>query len=153
MSKIRLYCISKPQKGGLDDEVSRFTRLCRGLGSELEVLHLFSKKIHIAQKQQALAQDSDSEAFAPHMGGAFCIGLAPHGEILDSFGFVDLLKDRQRVHFFIGGAYGLGERFLAQCDAVVSLSKLTMSHQIAMLVTLEQIYRALSLMHNHPYHK
>lgn len=153
MNKIRLCCISKPQKGGLDDEVSRFTRLCRGLDSELEVLHLFSKKIRIAQKQQTSAQDSYSEAFAPYLGGAFCIGLAPHGMILDSFGFVDLLKNRQKVHFFIGGAYGLGEDFLSQCDAVVSLSKLTMSHQIAMLVALEQIYRALSLMHNHPYHK
>lgn len=153
MNKIRLLCISKPQKGGLDNELARFAQLCRGLDSELEVLHLFSKNIHQAQKNQIMAQDSYSKLFAPYLNGAFCVGLAPKGKMLDSFGFVDLLKDRQKVHFFIGGAYGLSESFLGHCDMVVSLSLLTMSHKIAMLVACEQIYRALSLIHNHPYHK
>lgn len=153
MRKIRLLSISKPQKGGLNDELLRFSKLCRGLDSECEIVQLFSKKISRSQKSQRDAQDSYSEAFLPYLKGAFCVGLAPHGAMLDSFGFADLLRDKPLVHFFIGGAYGLSKVFLENCDCVVSLSRLTMSHQIAMLVIGEQVYRALTLINNHPYHK
>jgi 23S rRNA (pseudouridine1915-N3)-methyltransferase len=64
-----------------------------------------------------------------------------------------MLADRAEVNFFIGGAYGHAPEFLKRCDRVVSLSKLTMSHKIAKTVLAEQIYRALTILHNHPYHK
>ena len=57
------------------------------------------------------------------------------------------------VKFFIGGAYGFEEQFLKQCDKVISLGKITMSHKIAKVVLLEQIYRGFSILSNHPYHK
>jgi len=57
------------------------------------------------------------------------------------------------VKFFIGGAYGFEDEFLKQSNAVISLGKITMSHKIAKAVLLEQIYRAFSILSNHPYHK
>jgi rRNA large subunit m3Psi methyltransferase RlmH len=57
------------------------------------------------------------------------------------------------VKFFIGGAYGFEDSFLQKSDAIISLGKLTMSHKIAKVVLLEQIYRGFSILSNNPYHK
>ncbi len=57
------------------------------------------------------------------------------------------------LSFLIGGAYGFEEDFLNKGHAIISLSKLTMSHKIAKVVLLEQIYRGFSILSNHPYHK
>nr|MDA3945773.1 23S rRNA (pseudouridine(1915)-N(3))-methyltransferase RlmH [Helicobacteraceae bacterium] len=71
----------------------------------------------------------------------------------DSGKFSTLITDKIAIKFFIGGAYGLEEPFLKRCDKVISLGKITMSHKIAKVVLLEQIYRGFSILSNHPYHK
>ncbi|MEZ4575522.1 MAG: 23S rRNA (pseudouridine(1915)-N(3))-methyltransferase RlmH [Vampirovibrionales bacterium] len=53
----------------------------------------------------------------------------------------------------VGGAYGLAPEILEQADLVWSLSELTFPHQLVRLIILEQLYRALSIIHHEPYHK
>ncbi|WP_141080836.1 23S rRNA (pseudouridine(1915)-N(3))-methyltransferase RlmH, partial [Campylobacter lanienae] len=48
---------------------------------------------------------------------------------------------------------GLGDNLRAKMDKLVSLSRLTLAHKIAKLVLYEQIFRALCINANHPYHK
>lgn len=57
------------------------------------------------------------------------------------------------IYFIIGGAYGLSKLILEEADLVISLSKMTMPHLLAKLILIEQIYRAQSIIQNHPYHK
>jgi len=64
-----------------------------------------------------------------------------------------MLQNRHNVSFFIGGAYGFEEKFLGMCQRKVSFGKITMSHKLVKVVLLEQIFRALSINNNHPYHK
>ena len=59
---------------------------------------------------------------------------------------------RGNIDFFIAGAFGFEQQMLQRYDTV-SLSVLTFSHEIARLILLEQIYRALSIIRRHPYHK
>jgi 23S rRNA (pseudouridine1915-N3)-methyltransferase len=79
--------------------------------------------------------------------------LDESGKVYDSIGFSNIFEKENEINFFIGGAYGFEDNFLKQCNEVVSLSKLTFSHKIAKIVLLEQIYRALSIVNKHPYHK
>ena len=58
-----------------------------------------------------------------------------------------------KVTFVIGGAYGLAEAVLSRAQQKLSLSRLTLTHQLARLLLLEQCYRSFSIMHNRPYHK
>ena len=59
----------------------------------------------------------------------------------------------QDVAIVIGGPDGLDERFLGNQYQKLSLSELTLPHPIVRLVLIEQIYRALSINANHPYHR
>ncbi len=55
--------------------------------------------------------------------------------------------------FVVGGAFGLDESVKTAASIVLSLSKLTLSHELARLVLAEQLYRAGTIMRGEPYHK
>ncbi len=57
------------------------------------------------------------------------------------------------VAFIVGGADGLAESVKNAADFVWSLSPLTLPHGLARVVLAEQLYRAHSILHNHPYHR
>ncbi len=57
------------------------------------------------------------------------------------------------VALLLGGAHGLDPELVAACDAQISLSPLTLPHDLARLMLLEQLYRASTLLDGHPYHK
>jgi len=57
------------------------------------------------------------------------------------------------VAFIVGGADGLAESVTKSTDLVWSLSPLTLPHGLARVMLAEQLYRAASILHNHPYHR
>jgi 23S rRNA (pseudouridine1915-N3)-methyltransferase len=69
-------------------------------------------------------------------------------------GEIQRLENRgaKALAFVIGGAYGVSEELRKKADLVVSMSPWVLNHQVALVVAAEQIYRALTLIHGHPYH-
>ena len=65
----------------------------------------------------------------------------------------DWMNNGQNVVILIGGPEGLSKTCLEQAHELFSLSKLTFPHPIARLLLVEQIYRAYTILNNHPYHK
>lgn len=58
----------------------------------------------------------------------------------------------RRLVFLIGGAFGFSPDIYARANAQISLSRLTFSHQMVRLFFLEQLYRAMTILRNEPYH-
>lgn len=58
----------------------------------------------------------------------------------------------KRLVFVIGGPYGFSPAVYARADGKLSLSRMTFSHQMVRVIFAEQFYRALSILHNLPYH-
>lgn len=58
----------------------------------------------------------------------------------------------RRLVFIIGGAFGFSPELYARAQEQWALSKLTFSHQMIRLFALEQLYRAMSILRNEPYH-
>lgn len=89
--------------------------------------------------------------------GASLIVLDERGK---QFSSIDLAKEikkylelaAQEVVFVVGGAYGLSDSLKREARLHWSLSKLTLPHQLARVFALEQIYRALTILKNIPYH-
>lgn len=63
-----------------------------------------------------------------------------------------MLQSPSSVVFIVGGAYGFSEKVYARADAKLSLSKMTLPHQLIRLVFIEQLYRAFTIMKGEPYH-
>lgn len=63
------------------------------------------------------------------------------------------MQDGRDVALLIGGADGLDEEFKQKADDKLRLSSLTLPHGMARLLLCEQLYRAVSVLKNHPYHR
>ena len=79
------------------------------------------------------------------------------GRAMDSRAFADYLERLQhqagsRVVFLIGGAYGFGESLRQRARGTVSLSPMTLSHQLVRILAAEQLYRGMSILRGLPYH-
>ncbi|MBI4854265.1 MAG: 23S rRNA (pseudouridine(1915)-N(3))-methyltransferase RlmH [Acidobacteria bacterium] len=84
--------------------------------------------------------------------------LDESGEQFSSKTFARFLEKHQNAStkelaFIIGGHFGLSERVKEQADFVLSLSSLTFTHDMARLILSEQLYRAYTIINNHPYQK
>ena len=85
------------------------------------------------------------------------VALDERGALL---GTMDLVRRIERwrqagrdVAFIVGGADGLAEGVRKSADVAWSLSPLTLPHGLVRVMLAEQLYRAVSILHNHPYHR
>lgn len=89
--------------------------------------------------------------------GGYVIALDEHGKLQSTESvaakFQTLNEASQSLVLLIGGADGLSDQVLQQCQEKWSLSKLTFPHAMVRVIVAEQIYRAFSLLNNHPYHR
>lgn len=82
--------------------------------------------------------------------------LDENGKSFNSRKFADFLsnkfKTNKSIVFVVGGAYGFSNEIKQKSNEIISLSEMTFSHQIIRLFFTEQVYRALTILNNHPYH-
>ena len=87
----------------------------------------------------------------------YVVALDEHGKCLAtrelSTWLAARMQDGRDVAFLIGGPDGLAAPLLARCDFKWSLSPLTFPHALVRVVLAEQLYRAHSVLNNHPYHR
>ena len=85
------------------------------------------------------------------------IVLDERGKQLTSLALADALQNwlaaGRDVALIVGGADGLAPEIKARADLTWSLSALTLPHALVRVVLAEQLYRAVSILHNHPYHR
>ena len=90
---------------------------------------------------------------------AFIVTMEIEGKQLSSTEFASKLKEIEQdgcyneILFLIGGAEGLEQEVRKKSNFKFSMSKLTFLHQEAVLILMEQLYRAHKILNNEPYHK
>jgi 23S rRNA (pseudouridine1915-N3)-methyltransferase len=63
------------------------------------------------------------------------------------------MRDGRDLAFLIGGPDGFAAEVVARSDTTLSLSRLTLPHALARVVLAEQLYRAMTILSHHPYHR
>ena len=152
--KINIYIVDKKSKDKLYAPlIEHYTKIAKPF-AKVEVFEIFTKEI---TKAHDISPDASKKsytiAFQKYLNSGYNIALNPSSKELNSLKFSNLLKDKGVVNFFIGGAFGLEDTFLTQCNNDISLGKITLSHKLAKVVLMEQIFRGLTILNNHPYHK
>jgi len=152
---IKIYSIDKKGKNSLYAPlIEHFIKISKPF-AKIEVVDIFSNSISKAQDVSPIkAQESYSKELRGFLDRGFSVALDKDGLELSSEEFAKkVLENRQDVSFFIGGAFGFEKNFINSCNLSVSFGKITLSHKLAKVVLLEQIFRGLSIINNHPYHK
>lgn len=89
--------------------------------------------------------------------GAYVIALDEQGSMHTSIALSQRLarwrREHAQVYFVIGGPDGLSEALLARAQEKWSLSPLTLPHPMVRVIIAEQLYRAWSILQEHPYHR
>ena len=105
---------------------------------------------------RAIARESEQMLSALPAGDFVC-ALDVKGKSWSTEQLARNLSDWSMQHsnysFLIGGPDGMSAECLARADVIWSLSALTLPHPLVRIVLAEQLYRAWSILHNHPYHK
>ena len=86
------------------------------------------------------------------------VGLDPAGEACTSEGFARRMEKMLtagggRLQFVVGGPAGLAPPVRERLDGMVSLSPMTLTHEMARLLLVEQVYRAFTILRGEPYHR
>ena len=86
---------------------------------------------------------------------SFLVLLDERGKALDSKDLAEFLEKHmdKNVCFAVGPAEGFSETLKKEADFTLSLSRLTLQHDLAALVLSEALYRSFTIINNHPYHK
>jgi len=86
----------------------------------------------------------------------FVVALDERGKNFGSVEFAAemgrLMGSGKRAVFVVGGPFGLGEKVRRRAGLVLSLSRLTFTHEMARLILLEQVYRAITIIKGKTYH-
>lgn len=111
-----------------------------------------------AARAEQRCADEASALIAALPEGAFVVVLDETGKTMTSRAFADRLatvRDRAvpEIRFLIGGADGHGDEARRRADLVLALGPMTFPHQIARALILEQVYRAITILAGHPYHR
>ena len=94
------------------------------------------------------------KSFVP---GDYIVLLDEHGSERRSIEFAQWMQKKmaagpKRLIFVVGGPYGFSEAVYAAAQEKVSLSQMTLSHQMIRLLFVEQVYRAMTILNGEPYH-
>lgn len=146
--KISIICV-----GGLKED------FLRGAQAEfVKRLTPYGKFVIIELPQGNTPPDDAPKILKALSNGSHKIAMAIDGKKFTSEGFAAHLEGLatsgcSHLEFIIGGSTGLCGSVLAVCNARISMSEMTFTHQLARIILLEQIYRACRILNNQPYHK
>jgi len=115
-----------------------------------------NKEIEIVEIKDSVKEDECKKIVEKISGfkDSFKVALDEHGKELTSIEFSKFIKETEKdIIFIIGGPDGLDERVLSSIDFKLSLSKMTLNHEMARLFLIEQIYRAFTILEGKKYHR
>jgi 23S rRNA (pseudouridine1915-N3)-methyltransferase len=157
---IKILCVGKIKekfyRDAIDEYVKRLSKYC-----SVSVVEVPDEKTseNASDNEIAIVKDKEGERLLKHISDRdYVIALAILGKQMDSVVFSRFIEDlgiqgKSSLIFVIGGSLGLSDTILKRSDFQISFSKMTFPHQLMRVILSEQIYRAMRIMKNEPYHK
>jgi len=160
MVKIKIISVGKIKQQYFEDAINDYIRR---LSSIYKVEHIcvntaqYPDKINQALANQA--KDVEGENILKRVSPTdYVICLNLKQKTMDSIEFSDYMRNivnqgNSTIVFVVGGSYGLGKNILKRANQELTLSAMTLIHEMAIVFLLEQLYRGINIQKNTPYHK
>ena len=110
------------------------------------------KNIEIVEVKKQRTKEEEGKKLLEKAKG-YIIALDERGREMTSREFASFVQKHPFITFLIGGADGLSEEIREKSNFLLSLSKMTLQHDVARIVLLEQLYRADQIIKGTPYHR
>ena len=152
---IRILAVGRRMPSWVDDGIADYKKRMHDM--RLEILEIPQTKRTTSHPPAKAMMQECEKLLAMTATDNYLIALDQSGLPLSSEQLATELnqwiQNRQSVAFMIGGSDGLDPRCKKASRAVWSLSNMTLPHALARLVLVEQLYRAWSILKDHPYHR
>ncbi len=154
--KIQLTVIGKTNQDFVRKGLDEFcNRLKHYVPFEMDIIPDIKNTKNLSQEQQ---KEREGELILKNIQpGDYLVLLDEKGKEFSSMLFADYIKKKthvvsKKMVFVIGGPYGFSQKVYEAASEKISLSKMTFSHQMIRLIFVEQLYRAMTILNNEPYH-
>ncbi|WP_105372161.1 23S rRNA (pseudouridine(1915)-N(3))-methyltransferase RlmH [Neorhizobium huautlense] len=158
--RISLFAVGRLKAGPEKDLASRYLdRLAKaGPAIGLELAKLVEVQESRAANAETRKREEASLLEKALPDGAVLVLLDERGKALDSEAFAELVgryrdNGKRDVMIAIGGADGLDADLRQRADMVLNLGSMTWPHQLVRILIAEQLYRAVTILSGHPYHR
>jgi len=153
--KIQLLCVGRTREPFLRDGIEKYLRYLRPYG-DIEITEVREERI-ADLKDAPSVRRREAERIGRALTDGMVIALDERGKEFTSHEFAQFLSDSldrgvRKMVFIIGGALGLDESVTTRAGTVIALSRWTVTHEMARIVLLEQLYRAFTIIKGKPYH-
>jgi 23S rRNA (pseudouridine1915-N3)-methyltransferase len=154
--KLFVVAVGARMPGWIEEGFNEYAkRMPRGLRTELIEVRPEPRSGGRTAEQMMQAEAARIERAVPR--GAFRVALDERGGEMTTRELARWLDARRRdggdLAFLIGGADGLAPELTRSAGASLRLSAMTLPHGLARVILAEQLYRAASILENHPYHR
>jgi 23S rRNA (pseudouridine1915-N3)-methyltransferase len=140
VSKLKIICIGRIKEKWIKDGISEYQKRLLPFCA-IEICEL---------KDEGIKKESSKILEYKKDSGNFFV-LSEEGKEFTSKEFSDFIKKESNACFFIGGPNGISNEVKKECR-LISLSKMTFTHEMARLFLFEQIYRAFMIINNREYY-
>lgn len=154
--KLTVVCMGKTRERFIQAGIAKYLGFLKHY-AEGEVRELKEEKIHDLKDAPRIRKKEAERIFAAIPAAALLVALDERGQEFTSHEFAAFLNKSlesgaKDIVFVIGGAMGLDESVTDRAHKTMAMSRWTLTHEMARLVLLEQLYRAFTIIKGKTYH-
>ena len=154
--KITFLLTGKSRKGFIDDGIKMYAERI-GHYVPFKITELHEAKLSGKPGEYAIKEKEGDHLLKSLSASDTVVLLDERGKMMSSVEMADYIREKsagsvKNLVFVTGGAYGFSPKIYERANGMISLSKMTFSHQIIRIIFLEQLYRAFTIIRNEPYH-
>ena len=154
--RVCVMCMGRTRERFIQEGLGKYVRYLNHY-VDLEIKELKEEKIHDLKDAPLIRKKEAEKIFKNIPANAVMAALDERGQEFTSHEFAEYINTslesgHREMFFVIGGALGLDESVTKRADQVIAMSRWTLTHEMAKLVFMEQLYRAFTIIKGKTYH-